>query len=267
MGHISSFLHHTLHLPYALNVRHLRVRLLAKTTYVFIHGLGDTADLWTEIIAKLPSDVNYIAADLLGFGDSPKPKKTEYSANIQARSVLFTCRRAGIFGPVVIVGHSLGALVGVEFARRHPFVTKRLVLCSPPIYDDMPGHKTKINQQNVLRRLYTDIKTQPKLVVNAYALGKRLHVINQSLQVTPSTLPAFMESLQVSIMNQHTLQQIEKLQQPITIIDGRLDVLTINPLLRKIVARHKNMTLITTNTGHVVGPVYQRKILQVLGYK
>ena len=233
---------------------------------MFIHGLGDTADLWQGLIGRLPDDVNYVAVDLLGFGESPKPEWARYDAKMQARSVLRTCYGLGIFGPVVIVGHSLGALVGVEFARRYPFAVRELVLCSPPIYDKSVGHKTKMLQQDALHRLYADAAKRPKLVMSAYALGKRLKVINQSLQVTPETLPAFLASLQSSIVNQDTLKRLNKLKVPITVIDGRFDVLTVNPLLREIVAGRPNMRMVTINASHAMNGLYERQLAKVLGF-
>lgn len=256
--------HRALRVPYYLAVRHKRVQLGAKNTYVFIHGLGDTADLWAGVIKQLPPDVNYIAMDLIGFGDSPKPAWVTYNAKVQARSVLRTCLATGIFGPVTVVGHSLGSLVAVEFAKRYPIAVRKLVLCSPPIYDTVHGRKTKALQQSILHKMYAESAKNPELIMNAYAFGKKIHAINQSLQVTPQTLPAFFASLKASIMNQDTMRLIEKIKVPITIIDGQFDVLTINAILKQIVAKHANMSLVTIPTMHAINHLYEKKIIEVL---
>lgn len=261
---MDTVLHRWLRIPYLLFVRYQRMSREANHTYVFVHGLGDTAELWKSLIDTLPDDSNYMAADLLGFGKSPKPHWAQYKATTQARSLLRTCRRAGVRGPVTVVGHSLGSLVAVEVAKRYPWRVKELILCSPPIYNTAPGHKTKILQQDILHKLYAHAAKRPKLVMDAYALGKRLKVINQSLEVTPDTLPAFMASLQASIVNQNTLRLIETLTMPITIIDGLLDILTVNAVLRQIVDRHPNMALESIPTGHAMNSVYQKKILRVI---
>lgn len=259
--------HRVLRVPYFLFVRHRRIKLNAKVTYVFIHSLGDTADLWAGVIKKLPQDANYIAMDLVGFGKSPKPEWAVYNAKIQARSVLRTCFAAGIFGPVTVVGHSLGSLVAVEFAKRYPLVVRELVLCSPPIYDVAHGRETKALQQSVLHKIYTESAKSPQFIMNAYALGKKVHLVNQSLEVTPETLPAFLASLKASIMNQDTMELLERMKLPITIIDGQFDVLTINSILKQIVAKHDNMRLITIPTMHGVNWIYEKKILEVLNEK
>ncbi len=256
--------HRVLRVPYFLFVRHKRVQLGAKTTYVFIHGLGDTADLWAGVIKKLPPDANYIAMDLVGFGKSPKPGWAVYNAKMQARCVLRTCIATGIFGPVTVVGHSLGSLVAVEFAKRYPLVVRKLVLCSPPIYNTKHGREIKMLQQNVLHKLYAESAKNPKFVMNAYAFGKKIRLVNQSLEVTPQTLPAFLASLKASIVNQDTMDLIEKIKLPITIIDGQFDVLTVNSILKQVVSKHSNMRLISIPTMHIINSVYENKILEVL---
>lgn len=256
--------HRILRVPFYLFVRHKRIRLGAKSTYVFIHGVGDTADMWADLIAKLPDNVNYIAMDLVGFGKSQKPAWATYNAKMQARSVLRTCLASGIFGPVTVVGHSLGSLVAVEFAKRYPLSVRGLLLCSPPIYDIAHGRKIKALQQNVLHMIYRDLDKAPSLVVSAYALAKKIRIINQSLEVTTETLPAFLASLKTSIMNQDTLRLIETLKLPITMIDGQFDVLTINTILQDIANRHNNITLVTIPTGHVINKLYQNKIIALL---
>lgn len=256
--------HRILRVPYFLYVRHKRIKLGAKTTYVFIHGLGDTADMWAGVIKRLPANVNYIALDLVGFGGSPKPAWATYNAKLQARSVLRTCIALGGFGPVTVVGHSLGSLVAVEFAKRYPLAAQKLVLCSPPIYDINHGTKTKRLQQAVLHKVYAETAKNPAFIMNAYAFGKKIRAINQSLSVTPETIPAFLASLKASIVNQDTMRLIERIKVPIIIINGRFDMLTVNGILQQIVAKHANMQLVQIPTMHIINHLYEQKIIDVL---
>ena len=113
---LDKFFHKTLRIPYSLNIRHRRIVKHAAATYIFIHGIGDNGDMWQNILAKLPKNTNYLAIDLLGFGDSPMPLWATYDAKAQARSLLATYLKLRIASRVVVVGHSLGSLVAVEFA-------------------------------------------------------------------------------------------------------------------------------------------------------
>ena len=266
MGVFDTVIHRWLRIPYALHVRKKRLRKRTSVTYIFIHGLGDTGELWEPLLKKLPENVNYVTVDLLGFGDSKKPEWARYNATMQARSLLMTFTRLGIVGDVVVIGHSLGGLVAVEVAYRYPLYVRKLVLCSPPIYDSDFSPSTKKLHQDTLNHLYRDVSKSPNLVMNAYALGKRLRIVNQSLKVTPETLPAFMSSLQASIVNQNTLKLIGQLKMPIVIIDGLFDVLTVNQVLKEIAKNNDNIQLITINTSHIINKTYAKKILEVLGY-
>lgn len=264
MNIADTLLHKWMRIPYKLHVHKKRMRKGAKVTYVFIHGLGDTAALWEPVIEGLSGGANYVAVDLLGFGHSEKPAWAPYNAAMQARSLLMTYLSLGIRGDVIVVGHSLGSLVAVEFAKRYPLRIQKLVLCSPPIYDTDFSSKTRRLQQDVLNYLYKDMSKNPKLIMSSYALGKKLHIINQSLQVTTETLPAFMASLRTSIMNQNTLKLLGKLKMPIIMIDGLFDVLTVNKTLKEVASSHQNIKLVNIKAAHMINKTYIAKILEIL---
>ena len=43
------------------------------TPIVFVHGLGTSADSWSEVMVNLRTDHRVLAVDLLGHGRSPAP--------------------------------------------------------------------------------------------------------------------------------------------------------------------------------------------------
>ena len=49
-------LHKMLHVPYRLRVRFKRLRRPFAVTYVFIHGLADTGELWQPFIENVPAN-------------------------------------------------------------------------------------------------------------------------------------------------------------------------------------------------------------------
>src|SRR5688572_20851458 len=130
---IADHIRRNLRIPYALHVRQNRLGA-TRLTVLFLHGLGGTGDIWDPIIARLPHDVGIVTIDLLGFGKSPKPSWAEFNVKTQARSIAATFLKHRLVGPVIIVGHSMGALVAVELARKYPRIVKGLVLCNPPFY-------------------------------------------------------------------------------------------------------------------------------------
>ncbi len=257
-----TFLHRWLHVPYPLNVRHIRREKNAKQTILLIHGIGDTGNMWNKLIDELPKEVNVIAVDLLGFGDSPRPSWDTYDARTQARSLLATYLRLGMSGPVTVVGHSLGSLVAIDFARRYPLLVQQLILCAPPIYQPQQAKPRQID--DILREIYALAAQQPELLVNAYEIGQKLHLINPSLEVTSDNIALFTRTLHASIINQRTIDDLAKVKVPITIISGLLDPFVIRGNFVTLRKQYNNIRLIDIPAGHSVNSRYQKEIIKTL---
>ncbi|NLU81403.1 alpha/beta hydrolase [Rhodococcus sp. HNM0569] len=95
---------------------------------LLLHGIGDNSSTWAEIIPHLARTHTVLAPDLLGHGQSDKPR-ADYSVAAYAngmRDLLTTLDIA----KVTVVGHSLGGGVAMQFAYQFPHMVDRLVLVS-----------------------------------------------------------------------------------------------------------------------------------------
>lgn len=90
--------------------------------------------------------------DLLGFGRSPRPE-SGYTPDAHADAVAETMRTAGVEAPILIGGHSLGALVALRLAIRHPDLVSGVVAFAPPIYRDEATARRQIGSTDPLARL------------------------------------------------------------------------------------------------------------------
>src|ERR1700759_5255895 len=93
---------------------------------LLIHGIGDNSTTWETVQAKLAQRFTVIAVDLLGHGQSDKPR-AEYSVAAYANGMrdllsVLEIERA------TVVGHSLGGGVAAQFAYQFPERCERLVL-------------------------------------------------------------------------------------------------------------------------------------------
>ena len=88
------------------------------TPIVFIHGVGMQQDVWVPQILGFARDHTVITLDMLGHGRSPLPPETPVLADY-ADQVKRLLDQLGI-AKAHIVGHSMGALVALEFALREP---------------------------------------------------------------------------------------------------------------------------------------------------
>jgi pimeloyl-ACP methyl ester carboxylesterase len=93
---------------------------------LLIHGIGDSSETWADVIPLLAAGYTVIAPDLLGHGDSDKPR-ADYSLGGFANGMRDLLLLLGI-GSATVVGHSLGGGVALQFAYQYPQMCQRLVL-------------------------------------------------------------------------------------------------------------------------------------------
>lgn len=95
---------------------------------VLIHGIAGSSQTWTEVIGALAAEHTVIAPDLLGHGESAKPRG-DYSLGAYASGVRDLLTALG-HQRATVVGHSLGGGVAMQFAYQFPERLDRLVLVS-----------------------------------------------------------------------------------------------------------------------------------------
>jgi pimeloyl-ACP methyl ester carboxylesterase len=95
---------------------------------VLIHGITGTSETWGEVLPLLAQEHTVVAPDLLGHGDSAKPKG-DYSLGAYASGVRDLMIALEI-DSATVVGHSLGGGVAMQFAYQFPERLERLVLVS-----------------------------------------------------------------------------------------------------------------------------------------
>jgi pimeloyl-ACP methyl ester carboxylesterase len=95
---------------------------------VLIHGVAGRAAQWDQTMLQLAERHTVIAPDLLGHGESAKPRG-DYSLGAFASGVRDLLIGLDIEGATV-VGHSLGGGIAMQFAYQFPERCQRLVLVS-----------------------------------------------------------------------------------------------------------------------------------------
>lgn len=98
-----------------------------ECTVLLVHGITANSQYWSEVGPSLAAEGWWaIAPDLRGRGRSAKPPHG-YGPAIHAVDLLGICDALAL--PVVnLVGHSLGALIGLYLAAVHPHRLAKLVL-------------------------------------------------------------------------------------------------------------------------------------------
>ncbi len=86
---------------------------------VLLHGVGLRAESWLAQIDALGSECSVLAPDLPGLGESEclplaEPSVEDYTDRVA------DLLAAEIGGPACVAGHSMGALIALDLAIRHP---------------------------------------------------------------------------------------------------------------------------------------------------
>lgn len=113
----------------------------ARATVVLIHGVGMNQSVWSPQIGALSTRYQVIVYDMLGHGDSVLPSAAptldEYAAQLKLLLDAMRIERAHV------VGHSMGALVALEFALTHPQRTLSVVALNA-VYDRTPAQREAV---------------------------------------------------------------------------------------------------------------------------
>jgi pimeloyl-ACP methyl ester carboxylesterase len=100
-----------------------------KPAIVLVHGIGTSHRYFAPLHAELDSGGDTVSIDLPGFGGVAKPRET-LTIEGHARVLSAVFDQFG-WGPVVLVGHSMGAQVVTELALVRPDLVSHLVLIGP----------------------------------------------------------------------------------------------------------------------------------------
>ena len=109
--------------------------LLGAPTVVAVHGITANAWAWDPLAHHLAGAADLVAVDLRGRGrsyDAPKP----YGIEQHAADIASIVEQIG--GPLVMIGHSMGAFVVEMVAERHPELVSDVILVDGGAPPDSP---------------------------------------------------------------------------------------------------------------------------------
>lgn len=133
---------------------HLRCGGSGSPTVVFTGGAGAEAGSWRRVQPEVARRTRACAWDRAGFGGSdgsPAPQ----TATETAADLYRALSAAGMAGPLVLVGHSLGAYETLAFADAHPDRVAGMVLVdpsTPDMFRRMAGGNAEATAQAMLAR-------------------------------------------------------------------------------------------------------------------
>lgn len=100
---------------------------------VLLHGFLSSSEYWNQVATLSENSHTVVAIDLLGFGKSPKPRKSSYDYDAHVASIDATLKHLGVKGDFTLVGHSMGSLIALRYARLYERKVSRLILVNMPV--------------------------------------------------------------------------------------------------------------------------------------
>ncbi len=85
-------------------------------TVVFLHGLGASRFVWADMYTDLAKDHRVLALDLLGFGQSPRPKSSALGLREQTEFVQTVLKAANV-KHFVFVASSMGGAIALAVSQ------------------------------------------------------------------------------------------------------------------------------------------------------
>jgi non-heme chloroperoxidase len=126
---------HDRQLPSGIRLHYARQGPDEGPTVILLHGLTDSSFSFSRVMPLLPAEMQVIAPDLRGHGDSDRPIDG-YSLDDMATDVIQLMDTLDI-PSAVVVGHSMGSFVARRVAARAPGrVTGLLLIGAAPSPDN-----------------------------------------------------------------------------------------------------------------------------------
>lgn len=227
---------------------------------VYVHGLGGTMEFYRPLIdvALLKESHTSILYDLEGHGLTP----TKASSQVTMDSLVADL--AGIFASAkyniksaTLIAHSLGGLIAMNFALKHPSLVEKLVLIGPG-----PSPLPSAASDATLKRA-TAVRAG-----GMQASGVVETVSNVATSaMTKSSRPLAMSAIRASLLSQDpegyakgcmalagtagTVLDIEKLSMPTLVIAGDEDKISSLEWVKKMESRMPNAKVeVLKGVGH-----------------
>ncbi|NEM90077.1 alpha/beta fold hydrolase [Galbitalea soli] len=243
-----------LRLTTARPVLHRSVDVGEGPVVVLLHGLASSWHTFSDLVPLLEPRHRVIALDLLGFGLSVAPPSTGFTIDEHVDAVATSLRRLRLGGPVILVGHSLGALVAARLAATTPRLVRHLVMISPPIYPAAGDLTSSIDQaaMRAYTRAFDFLRSNKQFTIRNATVLARLLPMQGILEVTEANWHAFALSLENSIQRQSTIVDVASVTVPVDVVYGSLDPLLL-PAGIKVIGSMRQVTVHRVDGGdHVL---------------
>ena len=240
---------------------------------VFLHGITGSRRYWERRVAHMARDHRLLIPDLLGFGLSPKPP-VDYTVPRFTASLRDLIVEEGLAGRRhTLIGHSLGALVAIQYAIDHGEDVDGLVLLNLPRYGSpeeahrlfwlgSPQYRKLLNEHSVAENLSQVRRSGVDLFLK-YLVRFPWGVIADCRKFTMRSLTSTLENCLLNYRLDDVLPRLAP--RPVLLLHGLRDGVAPYDNVRDLPGAYPYMRLeVIPSSGHHVFLTHTRRCLRVI---
>ena len=259
------FWHRILRVPIKMRCGLERKVKKPQLTIVCLHGIAADSATWRTTFNFLAKhkccrNIRFVSLDLLGFGKSLKADWLDYKYDDYLNAISRALKSYHIKTPIILIGHSMGALIAAKFAKEYPTKIRQLILVSPPLL--LPEEVAKVPDKFYYQTYGALHKYTNEPVIQAMAnfIQKITSFRKEFLDST-----GFKRSMKHIILNSRNYSTFAHLKVPTTIIHGRLDPLVYGPNLKQVAKENsEHIKMVSVTSAHDISAQKRAKILSVI---
>lgn len=226
----------------------------AHPTLLFLHGFGESREVWTDFTRGFPDEYRLLTLNLLGHGTNVHDIR-DYSMEAQARYVAEQLRQKNV-EKALLVCHSMGGYVALAFAERYPEMVAGMVLFHSTALPD-PEEKKANRDKNMdfVRRngveKFMESFIRPLFApVNRERLLERREFLEDIGKATPQD--TVLGALQAMRDRPDRTQVLRNARFPVLFIVGKEDVaVSVESILPQLALPAQSHALLMSNVGHL----------------
>jgi pimeloyl-ACP methyl ester carboxylesterase len=249
---------------------------------VFTHGWGADRGDWTDLVASLPATYRIVTWDLPGLGDSTKLGDDQYQVATLADQLERVVASQG-GRPVMLVGHSIGGMINLEYARRHPerlghdvvgLVQVDTTFTNPVETKKHADRSRKLQKPVYEPLLHVVAATSPvcralgwlayrsglahlQLATQSFAGAETREQLDRMARYAYQSSPRVVAEGTLGMMHWDATPVLATLRVPTLILSGAQDTTTLPSASQRMNAEIPQSTLVSISPAAHLGPVEQ----------
>ncbi|WBO84625.1 alpha/beta fold hydrolase [Hymenobacter yonginensis] len=228
--------------------------MTSHPTILFLHGFGESREVWTEFTREFPDDHRLLTLNLPGHGTNVHDIR-DYSMEAQARYVAEQLRQKSV-DRALLVCHSMGGYVALAFAERYPEMVAGLVLFHSTALPDTDEKKANRDKNMDFVRRHGVEKFMESFIRPLFAPANRERLLEQREfledigRATPEA--TVLGALEAMKNRPDRTQVLRDARFPVLFIVGKEDVaVPTDSMLPQLALPAQSHALLLSDVGHL----------------